>query len=163
MSASMLTREIIETYRKISEDLADSSMQIRLRRLFKSKQELPELLEWVHKRLKFNKGNITRHNKPFEILDYGQGRCREFSILFMAICSANGYRARIILDLSDHTWVEIWNPSQKRWVHVDPSEKRIDDPEMYERDWKKNLTEVYAFERGRQQDVTRNYKIRSYK
>jgi hypothetical protein len=45
-------------------------------------------------------------------------------------------------------------------MHVDPSEKRINDPEMYERDWKKDLKEVYAFEDGRQQDVTQKYKIK---
>jgi len=42
---------------------------------------------------------------------------------------------------------------------VDPSEKKIDDPEMYERDWKKDLKEVYAFEKGNMQNVTNWYKI----
>lgn len=81
-------------------------------------------------------------------------------MLFNVICLANDYRARLILDLSDHVWVEIWDEKLDRWVHIDPSEKRIDDPEMYERDWKKNLKEVYAFERGKLQDVTKSYKRR---
>jgi hypothetical protein len=42
---------------------------------------------------------------------------------------------------------------------VDLSEKRIDDPLMYERDWKKNLTEIYAFENGNVENVTKNYKM----
>jgi hypothetical protein len=42
---------------------------------------------------------------------------------------------------------------------VDPSEKRIDDPLMYERDWKKNLKEIYAFENGNMENVTRQYKM----
>jgi hypothetical protein len=50
---------------------------------------------------------------------------------------------------------------QGRWVHVDPTERRIDDPYMYERDWKKNLTLVYAFEDGKVEDVTINYKLLS--
>jgi hypothetical protein len=29
---------------------------------------------------------------------------------------------------------------------------------MYEGDWKKNLKEVYAFENGRKENVTRRYK-----
>lgn len=121
---------------------------------------MQELLDWVHTRVKFNKGAIIRHNDPFEIIEYGQGKCREFSILFTAVCLANNYRARIILDLSDHVWTEVWDSKQHTWMHVDPSEKRINDPEMYERDWKKDLKEVYAFEDGRQQDVTQKYKIK---
>lgn len=123
---------------------------------------MPELLEWVHSRIKFNKGDIVRHNDPFEIIEYGQGMCREFSVLFTAACLANGYRARIVLDMSDHAWTEVWESGQMRWVHVDPSEKRIDDPEMYERDWKKTLREVYAFENGVKVDVTESYKIRKH-
>jgi hypothetical protein len=30
---------------------------------------------------------------------------------------------------------------------------------MYERDWKKNLQEIYAFENGGLEDVTENYKL----
>jgi peptide-N4-(N-acetyl-beta-glucosaminyl)asparagine amidase len=120
---------------------------------------MSELLEWVHARVKFSKGDIIRHNDPFEIIEYGQGMCREVSVLFTAVCLANNYRARIILDLSDHAWTEVWNVRQKRWIHVDPSERKIDDPEMYERDWRKNLMEVYAFENGVMEGVTKNYKI----
>jgi peptide-N4-(N-acetyl-beta-glucosaminyl)asparagine amidase len=61
--------------------------------------------------------------------------------------------------MSDHVWTEVWDDKQKRWVHIDPSEKRIDDPFMYERDWKKNLQEIYAFENGGLEDVTKNYKL----
>jgi peptide-N4-(N-acetyl-beta-glucosaminyl)asparagine amidase len=121
---------------------------------------LKELLEWMHNRLKFTHEDILRHNDPLEILAYGKGRCGEFSILFTALCLAHNYQARIILDLSDHVWTEVWDAEQKRWVHVDPSEKRIDDPKMYERDWKKSLKEVYAFENGNIENVTKNYQLR---
>jgi peptide-N4-(N-acetyl-beta-glucosaminyl)asparagine amidase len=120
---------------------------------------LAELLDWIHERVKFDKGNIARHNDPKEILAYGRGRCGEFSVLFTALCLAHDYRARLILDVSDHVWTEVWDGGQKRWVHVDPSEKRIDDPFMYERDWKKTLREIYAFEDGKVENVTRNYKM----
>ncbi len=160
MTASLPPEEAVEMYRRISEKLADPQLQTRLKKFFTKRQTLPELLEWVHARVKFNKGDIVRHNDPFEIIEYGQGMCREFSVLFTAVCLANGYRARIILDLSNHAWTEVWDTGQNRWFHVDPSEKRIGDPEIYERDWKKNLEEVYAFENGVMEDVTKNYKIR---
>lgn len=159
MTASLPSQEAIEMYRRISESLADPVLLHRFRKFFEERRTLPELLEWVHARVKFNKGDIARHNDPFEIIEYGQGKCREFSVLFTAVCLANGYRARLILDLSDHAWTEVWNVELNKWIHVDPSEKRINDPEMYERDWKKDLKEVYAFEKGKLEDVTKNYKI----
>jgi len=146
-------------YQRISERLTDPSLLNQLKKFFKKRQTLPKLLEWLHDRVEFNKGEIIRHDDPFEIINYGQGKCREFSVLFTAICLANGYRARLILDVSDHAWTEVWDVRKKKWAHVDPSEKRLDDPEMYERDWKKNLREVYAFENGKLEDVTKTYKM----
>jgi hypothetical protein len=157
VTASLSGDEAIDLYRRISENLADPRLLERLRKFFTDKRTLPELLEWVHARVKFNKGNIARHQDPFEIIEYGQGKCREFSVLFAAVCLANGYRARLILDLSDHAWTEVWDTKQRRWVHTDPSERRIDDPHMYERDWKKHLTAVYAFENGQLENVTGAY------
>jgi len=149
----------LDKYLEISIKLANPSTIRQLRSLFERRYSLKELLEWIHARLKFSRENIVRHNDPIEILEYGKGRCSEFSVLFTALCLAHNYRARLILDMSDHVWTEVWNDEQKRWVHVDPSEKRIDDPEMYERDWKKNLEEVYALENGQVENVTLNYKI----
>ncbi len=34
----------------------------------------------------------------------------------------------------------------------------MDDPKMYERDWNKDLKEVYAFEKGAAKNVTAFYK-----
>jgi len=149
----------IKKYKIVSKNLTDISMLLELRKLFERKYTLTELLEWLHRKVKWSRAKITRHNDPVEILAYGKGRCGEFSILFTALCLAHGYRARLILDMSDHVWTEVRNKKQNRWVHVDPSEKRIDDPKMYERDWKKCLREVYAFEDGNLEDVTKRYKI----
>ena len=151
--------KVVEKYRTISINIAKWSELNQLRRLFERRCSLKELLDWMHARLEFTHEDITRHNDPLEILDYGKGRCGEFSILFTALCLAHDYKARIVLDLSDHVWSEVWADEQKRWVHVAPSEKRIDDPEMYERDWKKNLKEVYAFENGNIENVTENYQL----
>jgi transglutaminase-like putative cysteine protease len=155
-----VSRESVEKYREISKKLTDPSMLGELRALFNRRYSLTELLDWMHERVKFDKGDIERHNDPREILAYGKGRCGEFSILFTSLCLAHKHRARLILDMSDHVWTEVWNSRKKRWVHVDPSEKRIDDPLMYERDWKKNLREVYAFENGRIENVTEQYRMK---
>ena len=152
-------KDPLEKYREISQKLADPVLLAELMAAFDRRYTLTELLEWMHARLKFDKGRIERHNDPREILAYGRGRCGEFSILFTSLCLAHWYRARLILDMSDHVWTEVWDYHQKRWVHIDPSEKRIDDPLMYERDWRKNLKEIYAFENGTVDNVTRNYKI----
>jgi len=157
----MLSSELdaIKKYKEISKQLADPKMLSELRRLFERTYTLPELLDWLHARLQWSKGQITRHSDPLEILRYGKGRCGEYSILFTALCLAHGYRARIVLDMTDHVWTEIWNPSQKTWIHIDPSEKRINDPKMYERDWKKTLTKIYAFENSKAENITKNYKL----
>jgi transglutaminase-like putative cysteine protease len=154
-----VSRESVEKYREISKKLINPSMLGELRALFDRRYGLTELLDWMHERVKFDKGDIERHNDPREILAYGRGRCGELSILYTSLCLAHEHRARLILDMSDHVWTEVWNSRKKRWVHVDPSEKRIDDPLMYERDWKKNLREIYAFENGKVENVTERYKM----
>jgi len=153
----------VDNYRKISILLANPSTLRQLRSLFERRYSLEELLSWVHERVKWSKDNIVRHSDPLEILAYGKGRCSEFSVLFTALCLAHNYRARLILDMSDHVWTEVWDNTKQKWVHVDPSEKRIDDPKMYERDWKKNLKEVYALENGGVENVTETYKMRGGK
>jgi len=152
-------QKTVEKYREISEKLAHQSLLSELRGLFDRRYTLVELLEWLHEKVEWSKGDIIRHNDPLEIVAYGKGRCGEFGILFTALCLAHNYRARLILDMTDHVWTEVWDDKTKRWVHVDPSQKIIDDPMMYERDWKKNLKEIYAFENGNVEDVTKRYKI----
>jgi transglutaminase-like putative cysteine protease len=150
--------KLVGKYKKLSKIITDQATLKKLRGLFDRRYSLQELLDWEHARLKFAKEEIVRHNDPLEIIDYGKGRCGEFSNLFTALCLAHDYRARIVLDLSDHVWSEVWNSKADRWVHADPSEKRYDDPKMYVRDWKKNVKEVYAFENGKIEDVTENYR-----
>lgn len=153
------TRKTLERYRELSKKLANSSLISELRTIFDRNYTLVELLEWLHKTIEWDKGNIARHNNPIEIIAFGKGKCGEFSILFTSVCLAHNYRARLILDMSDHVWTEVWDNEQERWIHVDPSEKKIDDPLMYERDWKKDLKEIYAFENGNVENVTKRYKM----
>ena len=149
----------MEKYREVSKKVAKSSLLSELRSLFERRYTLTELLEWLHNKIEWREGDIVRHNDPMEIIAYGKGRCGEFGILFTALCLAHNHRARLILDMSDHVWTEVWNNEQKRWIHIDPSERRTDDPLMYERDWKKNLREIYAFENGDVKNVTKRYKM----
>jgi len=118
-----------------------------------------ELLTWEHNRLNYTTGKITRYTDPLQILSYGKGRCQEFSILYVALCLASGYSSRLVIDVfGDHTWAEI--KLDGIWVHVDPSESRIADPYMYEKDWGKHILLVYAFADGSYEDVTTNYATR---
>ncbi|MCJ7422898.1 transglutaminase-like domain-containing protein [Candidatus Bathyarchaeota archaeon] len=149
----------IKKYTEVSVRLADPSLLLELKKSFERTYDLAELLVWLHGRMAWSDGDMVRHNDPLEIIAYGKGRCGEFSILFTALCLAHGYRARLILDMSDHVWTEVWDMKRNRWMHIDPSEKMIDDPLMYERDWKKSLKEIYAFENGLIENVTERYKI----
>ena len=153
-----VTEEALQRYTELSYKLARKELHVTLMGFFERRYTISELLAWLHATVKWTEGSIIRHNDPLQIINFGKGRCGEFSILFTALCLAHNYRARLILDMSDHVWTEIWDNNLKKWIHVDPSEKRIDDPMMYERDWKKNLTRVYALENGNSENVTRNYK-----
>jgi transglutaminase-like putative cysteine protease len=156
---TLLDQIAIEKYRKVSIEFANPVLIAKLRTLLERKYALVELLDWIHEKVSWSDDEMERHSGPLEILAYGKGRCGEFSILFTALCLANGYRARLILDMTDHVWTEVWEEAENRWMHVDPSEKRVDDPLMYERDWKKSLSNVYAFENGKMEDVTSSYKM----
>lgn|GEM_PF-1320660 len=145
-------------YLKIMENINQTETKDRLRSFFDRNYNYTELLTWVHGKLNFSWEEIERHQDPFEILDYGKGRCGEFSILYVSACLAHGYCIRLVADIfDDHTWAEI--RLSGNWVHVDPSERKVNDPYMYERDWGKNLKVVYAFEDGSFGDVTSNYKM----
>ena len=85
------------------------------------------------------------------------GRCGEFANAFVPCLRACGFEARYVWDSTDHVWAEAWSVEQKRWLHVDPCEKAIDRPRMYERGWGKALACILAFGRDETLDVTRRY------
>lgn len=130
------------------------------------------LLSYLHAKVKYTKGKIIRHEDPIEILEYGLGRCGEFSIAYTALCLAYGYKARMVMCLSDHVWCEIgfdeyiitkdgWR-IDTIWYHYDPTEKVFNDPYMYERNWTKNFDGVddivYAIESHKITIVTEKYR-----
>ncbi|UCG45118.1 MAG: transglutaminase domain-containing protein, partial [Candidatus Bathyarchaeota archaeon] len=104
-----IQRKWIGEYRRYSQRLAEPAVLAELGVQFKKMYTLPELLEWLHRKVKWSKGNITRYRDPIKILEYGKGKCGEFGILFTALCLVHHYRARLILDMSDHVWTEVWN------------------------------------------------------
>jgi len=129
------------------------------------------LLLWLHERLNYTEDPyIIRYEDPIKILEYGLGRCGEFSIAFTAILYAQGYTPRMVMDLSpessengippegikdgDHVWVEYFYGT---WIHTDPTEAREDDPLMYERDWGKILIEVWGIESNFCERIEENY------
>lgn len=130
-----------------------------------------QLLNWEHRHLKYTKGKLPepRARMPIDILVQGEGRCSEFALLYNGLLLANRYRSRIILDQStlrdqskeragDHVWNEIFIDGT--WIHVDPTERRVNQPLMYASEWRKDVNMVYAIEEKEILDVTDSYKIR---
>ncbi|MCK5562582.1 transglutaminase domain-containing protein, partial [Candidatus Bathyarchaeota archaeon] len=89
MSSMVPTQRSVKKHREISKKLVNTSLLSELRGLFERRYTLAELLNWLHKKVEWSKGDIVRHNDPVEIIAYGKGRCGEFSILFTALCLAH--------------------------------------------------------------------------
>jgi len=127
-----------------------------------------QLLDWVHRHFEFTRGRLPkpRAELPMDIIVQSKGRCGEFALLYNGLLLANGYRTRLVVDCStlldkakkvagDHVWVEVYVDGA--WVHVDPTEKRINQPFMYALEWKKDVNLVYAITDKEIVDVTKTY------
>ena len=136
-----------------------------------------QLVVWEHKYLTYTQENFARREMPIIILKsyitdgIAFGRCGEFALLFNGLCLANGYKTRLVFDASvltnrskssagDHVWVEVW--VNNRWLHIDPTEQRIDEPKMYAVDWNKEINNVIAITKDDSGnvvtvDVTKDY------
>ena len=53
--------------------------------------------------------------------------------------------------------LQYWSPAKDRWVHVDPSEGKSDQPLLYALGWQKRFTYVLAFGTSGARDVTLAY------
>lgn len=157
-------------YLSIMKTLNSTETKTEVASWFERDYNCTELYEWIHEKLEFVPVNETfeRHTDPSEILESGKGRCEEFSILYVAACLAHGYQSRIVVavDISNsrnfigqHVWAEV---KLDGWVHVDPSDRVWNEPHRYEKwNWGKDIGSnvmIYAFEEGRYEDVTLNYK-----
>ena len=155
----------------IMNQVNSTESKTEVRSWFDSELNFTELYDWVHEKLRFVPINesFARHDNPTAILESGEGRCQEFSILYVAACLAHGYQSRLVTSVNisnpfslrvPHAWAEV--KLNSTWVHVDPSDKRWNEPYMYEnRSWGENIdstVRIYAFEEGKYEDVTLNYK-----
>jgi len=129
-----------------------------------------QLLIWEHRHFEYTKGELPepRAEMPIDIIVQAKGRCGEFALLYNGLLLANGYQTRIVIDCSvlqdkskhvagDHVWNEIF--SESTWIHVDPTEKRINCPLMYALEWSKDVNLVYAIAEKQILNVTENYCI----
>ena len=53
---------------------------------------------------------FPRYNSVAKVLETRQGRCGEYSAVMLQLALALGWRARIVVDWTDHLWVEVWVP-----------------------------------------------------
>lgn len=135
------------------------------------------LLTWEHRWLEYTDGYLKqpRPELPIPILERGKGRCGEFALLYVGLLLANGIECRLVMDCSiktdnrtvgDHVWVEVYIGEYKedlrqivwRWIHVDPTENKIDQPDLYAVKWNKNVNRVYAITIDKIIDVTDTYR-----
>ncbi len=101
---------------------------------------------------------FPRHRDPTAIIANGRrGRCGELSILFTTVCRALGLEARLVTDLNDHIWTEVFDDALGHFVHTDPCENTVDTPLMYEKGWGKTQQLVVAVGMNHCTDVTPRY------
>jgi len=127
---------------------------------------------------------FPRYNDVRKILQQHEGRCGEYSAVVFQLARALGWRTRLVVDWTDHMWVEIAVPGAERqetavsthghrgkcagrrqqragvvgdrWVALDPCEAAVDMPHLYG-DWGKTHTYVVAIGDGHIEDVTSTY------
>ena len=150
-------------YRKKLVDFAKSALKDSVEGL-----NWKQLLEWEHRHLKYTKDELPkpRAELPIDIIKQARGRCGEFTLLYNGLLLANGYKARVVVDCSilqdkskkvagDHVWVEV--SLDNTWIHIDPTEKIVNQPLMYALGWNKDVNRVYALTDKRTVNVTKTY------
>lgn len=159
-------------YLDIMSNCNNPSKKAIVRSWFTRDYNFTEIYDWVHETLDFvpfseNLPPEQRRTDPIEIKESGKGRCGEFSILYVASCLAHGYECRLIVatDTSspfwsdEHVWTEV--KVNDRWIHVDPSERRWNEPQMYkEWSWGKDIgtkVRIFAFMEDAVEEVTQDY------
>jgi transglutaminase-like putative cysteine protease len=128
-----------------------------------------DLLNWEHRHFEYTRGELPkpRAELPIDIIKQAKGRCGEFALLYNGLLLANDYECRIIIDCStlqdkskvaagDHVWNEVCVDGG--WAHVDPTERRINQPLMYSQEWHKDVNLVYAIMRNQVLEVTETYR-----
>jgi hypothetical protein len=126
------------------------------------------LLTWEHRHLQYTRDELPkpRAEMPIDIVAQAKGRCGEFALLYNGLLLANGYECLLLIDCStlrdmsksaagDHVWNEVLVNGS--WTHVDPTERRINQPLMYAKEWHKDINLVYAIARKGILEATKTY------
>ncbi|XP_055701462.1 peptide-N(4)-(N-acetyl-beta-glucosaminyl)asparagine amidase isoform X2 [Phlebotomus papatasi] len=100
---------------------------------------------------------FVRYEDVATLLTTRMGRCGEYANCFTFLCRCLGYEARYVAATFDHVWTEVYSVTQKRWIHVDPSDNVVDAPLMYQHGWKRNVDYIIAHSKDDVQDVTWRY------
>ena len=129
-----------------------------------------QLLGWEHQHFEYMRGELPKPSAemPIDIILQAKGRCGEFALLYNGLLLVNNYESRIVIDCSelkdkskkaagDHVWNEILIDGA--WMHVDPTERRVNQPLMYVLEWEKEVNLVYAIAEKEILDVTNNYDL----
>lgn len=174
--ASAEDHPVVKRYRQRYVEMATPEYRLKLvdfaRSVLKDSIEgldWKQLLEWEHQHLKYTKDELPKQRAelPTDIVLQTKGRCGEFALLYTGLLLANGCEVRLVLDCSslrdkskkvagDHVWVEVF--VNNAWVHVDPTEKRINQPLMYVLEWDKDVNLVYALTVEEIVNVTKTYR-----
>ena len=75
---------------------------------------------------------FARYNDLRQILATRDGRCGEYASLVYALARALGWRARLVVDWTDHMWVEVLLPTETR--------RRVAIPSRRRRRWQERLS-----------------------
>ena len=168
---------IVGVYRKRYDTMATKNYGEELRKYAENELhdsieglDWKQLLEWEHRHLQYTKGELPRPRAelPIDIILQTKGRCGEFALLYNGLVLVNKYKSRIVIDCSelrdnskraagDHVWNEIL--INERWMHVDPTDKRIDQPWMYAKEWGKDVNMVFAITENDTTNVTDKYAL----
>ena len=100
---------------------------------------------------------FPRYNDPVKLLETRRGRCGEWANAFCLVSRAVGLDSRLVVDTTDHIWVEYYSTALRRWIHMDPCEGIVDKPLLYEVGWGKKLQYLIAVGRDGVMDVSKRY------
>lgn len=171
--------KIVNVYRQRYDKMAEPDYLGEFKRYAKTVLNDPvegldwrELLSWEHRHFEYTRGELPkpRAEMPIDIIKQAKGRCGEFALLYNGLLLANRYECRIMIDCStprnksktaagDHVWNEVLVDGG--WIHVDPTEKRINQPLMYAQEWNKDVNTVYAIGKKEILELTKAYIIQA--